>query len=190
MQYYMCLFGSAINFFGGPGECNHKKFVKATGNNTQKRVDSFASQVAQRLYENMLLELAKEATEKKDSAKFDLVEKRKEVVGFSPQGRYIMSVEGLSGDADDITYSCTWAKQDKSKSKCLVPEQFIPTIARYLRQNGFSDNSIEATGFTSCSLMLNGRKEIFRASSSFHNDGHWYDWCLMEYLDEDQSTSV
>ena len=24
MQYYMCLFGSAINFYGGPGECNYK----------------------------------------------------------------------------------------------------------------------------------------------------------------------
>ena len=24
---YMILFGSAINFFGGIGECNHKKFV-------------------------------------------------------------------------------------------------------------------------------------------------------------------
>jgi hypothetical protein len=33
---YMILFGSAINFFGGIGECNHKKFVKDTGCNTQK----------------------------------------------------------------------------------------------------------------------------------------------------------
>ncbi len=27
---YMILFGSAINFFGGIGKCNHKKFVKDT----------------------------------------------------------------------------------------------------------------------------------------------------------------
>ena len=29
VQYYMCLFGSAINFYGGPGEASHKSFVKA-----------------------------------------------------------------------------------------------------------------------------------------------------------------
>ena len=43
---YMILFGSAINFFGGIGECNHKKFVKDTGCNTQKRTNTFTSQVA------------------------------------------------------------------------------------------------------------------------------------------------
>jgi hypothetical protein len=30
MQYYMCLFGSGVNFYGGPGESHHKKFVKDT----------------------------------------------------------------------------------------------------------------------------------------------------------------
>jgi hypothetical protein len=39
---YMILFGSAINFFGGIGECNHKKFIK----DTQKRTNTFTSQVA------------------------------------------------------------------------------------------------------------------------------------------------
>jgi len=36
---YMILFGSAINFFGGIGECNHKKFIKDTGCNTLKRTN-------------------------------------------------------------------------------------------------------------------------------------------------------
>ncbi|KAL7529347.1 hypothetical protein ACHAWF_002949, partial [Thalassiosira exigua] len=39
MQHYISLFGSGINFFGGPGESCHKKLVKDTGNNTQKRID-------------------------------------------------------------------------------------------------------------------------------------------------------
>ena len=29
VQYYMCLFGSAMNFYGGAGEASHKIFVKA-----------------------------------------------------------------------------------------------------------------------------------------------------------------
>jgi hypothetical protein len=55
---YMILFGSAINFFGGIGECNHKTFVKDTGCNTQKRINSFTLQVATRYYESMILDIA------------------------------------------------------------------------------------------------------------------------------------
>ncbi len=51
----MKLFGSAINFYGGIGECNHKKFVKDTGFNTKKRIRTFTSQVAMRYYEGMIL---------------------------------------------------------------------------------------------------------------------------------------
>jgi hypothetical protein len=45
---YMKLFGSAaINVYGGIGKCNHKKFVKEKGFNTQKRIRTFSLQVAQ-----------------------------------------------------------------------------------------------------------------------------------------------
>ncbi len=56
---YMKLFGSAINFYGGIDECNHKKFVKDTGFNTQKRIRTFTLQVATRYYEGMILRTAK-----------------------------------------------------------------------------------------------------------------------------------
>jgi hypothetical protein len=36
MIEYICLFGSAINFYGGPGEASHKSFVKAPGLKTQR----------------------------------------------------------------------------------------------------------------------------------------------------------
>ena len=54
-------FGTAINLYGGIGECNHKKFVKETGCNTQKRIRPFTSQVAQRYYEGMTLDIARKA---------------------------------------------------------------------------------------------------------------------------------
>jgi hypothetical protein len=38
MTEYISLFGSAINFYGGPGEASHKTFVKAPGLKTQRRV--------------------------------------------------------------------------------------------------------------------------------------------------------
>jgi len=36
MQDYVCLFGSAINFYGGPGEASHKSFVNAPGLKTRE----------------------------------------------------------------------------------------------------------------------------------------------------------
>ena len=41
---YMMLYGSAMNFYGGPGEANHKIFVKAAGQKTQQRLCEFAQQ--------------------------------------------------------------------------------------------------------------------------------------------------
>ncbi len=42
MQEYMKLFGSGINFNGGPGESAHKQFIKIPGQRTQRKVSEFA----------------------------------------------------------------------------------------------------------------------------------------------------
>ena len=55
---YIRLFGSAIIIFCGPGESHHKYFVKAPGDNTQRRVSEFAKQIANRIYESMIFEIA------------------------------------------------------------------------------------------------------------------------------------
>ncbi len=54
MQEYMTLFGSGINFYGGPGESAHKQFLKIPGQRTQQRVSEFAQQTALQYY-NMLV---------------------------------------------------------------------------------------------------------------------------------------
>ena len=38
MQLYIKLFGSGIDFYGGPGESTHKQFIKIPGQWTQRRV--------------------------------------------------------------------------------------------------------------------------------------------------------
>ena len=70
---YIMLFGSAINFFGGVGECNHKTFVKATGHNTQKRIDSFTSQVATRYYEAMTIGIAKNSFDERRNGEYEYI---------------------------------------------------------------------------------------------------------------------
>jgi hypothetical protein len=54
MQEYMTLFGSGINFYGGPGESAHKLFIKIPGQRPQQRVSEFAHQTALQYY-NMLV---------------------------------------------------------------------------------------------------------------------------------------
>ncbi len=54
IQEYMTLFGSEMNFYGGPGESAHKQFIKIPGQRTQQRVSEFAQQTADQHY-NMLV---------------------------------------------------------------------------------------------------------------------------------------
>ncbi len=54
MQEYMMLFGSGINYYGGPGESAHKQFIKILGQRTQQRVCEFTQQTALQYY-NMLV---------------------------------------------------------------------------------------------------------------------------------------
>ncbi len=54
VQEYMKLFGSGINFCGGPEESAHKKFIEIPGQRTQRRVSEFAQQTAFQYY-NMLV---------------------------------------------------------------------------------------------------------------------------------------
>ncbi len=54
MQSYIKLFGSGLNFYGGPGEAAHKTFVKSDGQKTQRRVSKFAQQTAHQYYYMML----------------------------------------------------------------------------------------------------------------------------------------
>ena len=58
MRDYICEFGSATYFYGGPGEASHKTFVKAPGLKTQCRVKEFTTQTAGQYYNIMSLNKA------------------------------------------------------------------------------------------------------------------------------------
>jgi hypothetical protein len=54
MQEYIKIFGSGMNFYGGPSEAAHKTFVKSAGQKTQRHVGDFAKQTANQYYNMML----------------------------------------------------------------------------------------------------------------------------------------
>jgi hypothetical protein len=58
--FYISIYGCATNFFGGPCESALKKFIKNPAMNTQRRIASFAYQVALRNYEEYVFEFAYE----------------------------------------------------------------------------------------------------------------------------------
>lgn len=57
LQTFVCLLGSGINFFGGPGECNHKRIFKDMAFNTQMRVSEFVSQLGKRYHEFLVFKI-------------------------------------------------------------------------------------------------------------------------------------
>ena len=118
MQHYITLFGSGINFFGGPGESFHKKFVKDTGNNTQKRVDEFNTQISTRCYERMVLDHAMQVHEKNQSANFTPQKAHlKNGEQYEMEGSYWMQFKDMNGE--ELTQGLIdgpWKANGKSKS--------------------------------------------------------------------------
>ena len=87
---YMMLYGSAMNFYGGPGEANHKIFVKAAGLITQRRVCEFAQQTANQYYSMMLTNYAMQSC-------------ADELVNCKQRGTNEMDPSELMTATDDIT---------------------------------------------------------------------------------------
>lgn len=187
IQYYMRLFGSAINFFGGPGECNHKKFVKDPANNTQLRIDSFSSQVAIRCYETMVLEIAHSATVRGAKRMYRLVgapdTATEDTHDVTLQGKYRVRI----GDYDEQGYpskaTASWIKNGKVKGKCDVPTRFFAGLSSYAYKRG-RRAAFEATGYACCKCEVDGRDEIFRATPQYYSDESWYDWCIVQFVEE------
>ncbi len=121
MQEYIKLFGSGINFYGGPGESAHKRFSKILGQRTQWQVNEFAKQMALQYY-NMLVskyavdECNLSISKCKQSA---YTEKKKvreqhiedDDIHISPSGKYkfIVNDEVMQAMKDDGKLNVVWA---------------------------------------------------------------------------------
>ena len=191
MQYFMCLYGSGINFFGGPGESNHKKFVKDTGNNTQCRIDSFCSQVALRFYETSLFEIAKAAADKLDSERYRRVGKENDSVNMNMSGRYRLIVHGLTPAGNVEGYHCRWDVDNHKKNECDIHNDFLNTVCKHAFENGWRSKFV-VKGVTCLKIMVGDVPDqidvLFRCTPEIYGEKSWFDWCLLKYQqgNEDQ----
>ena len=187
MQYYMTLFGSGINFFGGPGESNHKKFVKDMGTNTQCRVDSFSSQVARRYYETMLYEIAKNALDKKIDSEYELMGKKADEEGFTytTEGEYKLTINNISLSGTSLSHTAKWKNNDRSKGNIRLNQRFVDAVTSFAYcADWHGPLPLIVAGYTSCTILLGGQLNIYRAVEDYGGDGKWYDWCLFDEFDE------
>jgi hypothetical protein len=58
--------------------------------------------------------------------------------------------------------------------------KFVEAMVRFISKYD-APSTITVTGYTVCKLELDGRPEIFHATSNYGDDGEWYHWCLIEW---------
>ena len=114
----MQLFGSAMNFYGGPGESHHKTFVKGPGQQMQRRVSEFATQVAERTYEDLIFSYIESrcGTRMSELEKIDNDDDGNDEY-YNVTGRYTLSI----GDTVD-DYDVLW-KSDNERKEWDVKSQ-------------------------------------------------------------------
>ena len=192
MQFYMTLFGSAINFFGGPGESHHKQFVKAPAQNTQRRVSEFVRQVTERIYESMILNIASDELKAKDDVELVSTTNTNngEEHSFDPIGKYIITVTEVYQTEDRRKpwwgkHTVKWAKHNKIKQneKFNLKGDLLKIIFKEIGE-GKIKLPFEFTGHTELRTEDASVKTTYHAHPNFLGLP-WYDWCHVAYADGD-----
>ena len=82
--------------------------------------------------------------------------------------------------SDNTSKTSKSNKQSTVKRKVHVPRRVMKAIQLFLDNHGWNGGSHDMVGYTSLKMMLDGRKETFRATDEFHGSS-WYDWCMVEW---------
>ena len=163
MVDYICLYGSAINFFGGPGESSHKQFVKSPGLKTQRCVSEFASQVAKQHYHVMVSHHVYKSCVGETRADNNNGGER-----VIMEGKYKINIT-------------RGGVVDNASSKRLRVE-----VIRTLEQDSHAlvrGNETTLTGYTRARCIdSTGVQSIYYAHPSYRGSP-WYDWAYVHFLE-------
>ena len=217
MQHYMCLFGSGINFYGGPGESSHNFFVKAPGYNTQRRPSEFAKQVSNRIYECMVLNTLKQTLDKGESDQYELIgcdvldtlqegidsnqEDEEDVGRFKMKGKYHLTISAIDpparGVVDKGTSSPKWVSGHKRKMRSGKYDLHADLLRVIFRETslrvdkGLMSLPCSIEGYTEMTTNLTTEDDT-TCKHFFYAHPHyygrpWYDWAYVHYLYADKS---
>ena len=189
MTYYMQLFGSAMNFYGGPGESHHKTFVKGPGQQTQRRVSEFATQVAERTYEDLIFRHieSQSGTRVSELEQIDNDNDGNDEF-YNGTGRYTLTI----GDTVD-DYDVLWKTDNERKKRDVNSQEkynlhpdFIKVIMREIEGKRIGLPTI-LNGFTRLAITnTQGTRSSFVANPSYQG-GAWYDWGLVSFWESNKS---
>jgi len=203
-QRYMMLYGSAMNFFGGPGEASHKYFVKAPGQKTQRRIGEFAAQTAQRLSEMMVTKHALRLIHCEESRLFQQGDQTTqsgpldENMTFSADnddleiglaGKYFMNVtvDLLAKMKENRKIHVGWCT-DKHKLKgesnryCL-DKDLVKFLAMKLGElaEGDLSSGYRVEGYTRAIIRAGDGTNTILYSHPCFQGNKWYDWAYVHF---------
>ena len=192
-QEYIQLFGSGMNFFGGPGEAHHKVFVKAPGQKTQRRVSEFAAQTANQYYNVMVT----------NQALISMERKRAEVVGTTDGGGDRLSVEFRGRyefcvtnkklkEMEDtleviVQLKARESRNDKEPAMLTLHKDLVRMIIEAVKDRGsIPDEGIKVAGYTILAMNDAETRTIYYAHPCFKGQ-EWYDWAYIQYWEWDRN---
>jgi len=202
IQYYIMLFGSAMNFFGGPREAAHKVFVKAPGQKTQQRIGEFAVQTAAQYSDMMVKKNAMRLLNCEESKLFrqsdncDTMDQN-QTQPFSDDddlsvrlcGKYMfnVTVEVLNKMKVNHDIHVTWMTDNKkrkrlSKTFCLDKDlvRVLVTKLTHIDETTLS-SSCQIIGYTRAIITSDYQtKTIFYAHPCLLGK-KWYNWAYVHF---------
>jgi hypothetical protein len=194
-MFYIQRYGSAMNFFGGPGECAHKFFVKAPALKTQRRVKEFARQTANQYYDFMVTEYALRSIELLQEQQRTLLPTIDQAINNSDNvtvhlsGQYSLNVTNavLQSMRDGNRIYVNWHsdRQDikKNDNRYVLDSQLVSFVLSKLDSMDAIafDNGYCLEGYTRIITKSNeGSKNILYAHPSFQGK-EWYDWVYVHF---------
>ena len=186
IQTYMKLYGSAINFYGGPGESAHKLFVKAPGSKTQRRMREFTKQTAEQCYHNMTIRMAKTALiDEEEKLYLQLgytvngdIEKTKENIEPKLRSQYV-----LSGNLDSLL-ELEMGSEHKEINTHGLPHSLIRVIRRDIQHLPVEKQPSKVIGYRQILLNDDGDEVTYYAHPNTYGRP-WYDWAFVYFQNND-----
>jgi hypothetical protein len=189
IQTYMTLYGSGINFFGGPGESAHKQFIKIPGQRTQRRVLEFAEQTANQYYNMLVSNLA--TTEclteinnckQRGGTDNNLEGICQSSVDISLKGRYdfVVTKELLEMMETQHRVNVNWSFDDKNSKQSKESHNLQMDFVKMLHKKLQTSIGTVVTGFTKAVIRCDGVETPFYAHPCYRGL-KWYDWALVHF---------
>ena len=184
------------------GERMHQIFFTRLGYNTQRRFELFATELAERRYEDMTLQTATNHMRDKlmgpgnhdddDDEKYEEGtsaegkwnyhdEKIPRSNSFSGMGEY--SIQSNGCENGDLDFCLKWKDRDAHVIRKKVHDQLLFGLNLYAKSQRWSSN-FQVTGYTSIKKIdvTTAKDVLYRSDTSFRGTP-WHDWGLFYFKD-------